>query len=107
MAALTRTQGTVVTTRCVFTNAPQSASPGPADPGTVECKVERPNEDDTTYTYPASIVRDGVGIYHLDIITSYTDADDIGTWTCEWRGSGTGPNVVGAGIFVIDSTAID
>lgn len=54
-----------------------------ADPSTVVCKYQDPSGNETTVTYPTSIVQVSTGVYYLDI-----DVDEAGTWYYRWNGTG-------------------
>jgi len=56
-----------------------------ADPTTVTAKVENPNGTVTTYIYltDAALVRESVGVYHLDI-----DVNVAKTWYYRFEGAG-------------------
>ena len=90
--------GTVVLTSCVFTDTGGVVG----DPGVVECKVRTPAGVTTTYTFnPGAITQTGVGMYQLNIL-----ATEAGSWTVEWIGSGTGPNVVDCRSFSVDDACL-
>ena len=56
----------------------------PADPTEVVVYVISPLGVQTSYSYAAGdVVRDGVGKYHYDLLTS-----DAGTWLYKWQGLG-------------------
>lgn len=59
------------------------------DPSAVVCKYQDPSGNETSVTYPASIVKASTGRYYLDI-----DIDEAGTWYYRWAGTGA---VVAAG----------
>lgn len=63
------------------------------NPAAVVFKYENPNGQETTVTYPASIVRPTTGIYYLDITVSIP-----GIW--RWRTNGDGSIV--DGIFTVN-----
>jgi hypothetical protein len=54
------------------------------DPTTVSCEVTGPSASPTTYTYPASITKDAVGRYHLDI------SPTAGKWSYRFVSTGIG-----------------
>lgn len=54
-----------------------------ADPTAVSCKVRSPSGAVVTYDYPASVARDGVGRYRLDLIPP-----SPGTWHYKWVATG-------------------
>lgn len=54
------------------------------DPATVQLKFRDPLGTLTTFTYPASIVKDAVGLYHYDVDTSAKP----GLWTYDWVAPG-------------------
>jgi hypothetical protein len=71
------------------------------DPTGVTATVRKPDGTTTAYAYPATIVKDGVGLYHLDVTV-----DQSGEWTYKFVGTGTAADV-GPGIFYVkpDPTA--
>lgn len=68
------------------------------DPTTIVCKHQDPSGNETTVTYPTSIVKASTGRYYLDI-----DIDEAGTWYYRWNATGA---VVAAGetSFVVRAT---
>lgn len=56
-----------------------------ADPGALVVRYRDPEGNTTTKTYgsDAEVVRDGVGLYHIDVHT-----DDNGEWAVRWSGTG-------------------
>lgn len=90
--------GTVVTSSCTFT----ASTGGVGDPGVVTCKVKNPLDVVVVETYnPGDIVKDSVGVYHLDVLVT-----DPGAWTLEWIGSVSGPVVVQCAMFFADDACI-
>lgn len=76
----------------------------PVDPTTVTAKTKDPNGVVLTYGYltsPADIVRDELGEYHVDVV-----ADEVGTWTYKWIGTGAG-QAVAAAEFKVDALGSD
>jgi len=60
------------------------APPQLADPTTLACTVQDPQGNQITYTLAASqIVRDGVGLYHLDVTPTIP-----GGWQSWWVAGG-------------------
>lgn len=56
------------------------------DPGTVSLKVVAPDASFITYTYAgAAIVKDSVGVYHVDVAITLA-----GTYRYRWVSTGTG-----------------
>jgi hypothetical protein len=53
------------------------------DPTTVTAKVQTPSGTITTYTYPATVVKDSTGHYHVDV--SVTTA---GLWYYRFESTG-------------------
>lgn len=53
------------------------------DPTAVVCKYQDPSGNETTVTYPTSIVKVATGVYYLDI-----SIDEAGTWYYRWNGTG-------------------
>lgn len=72
--------GDVVQVSCAFT---QNAVP--IDPGTVGLSVEAPDGTIAPYTYPATIIKTGVGLYHVDVTPVLA-----GTYRYRWVSTGTG-----------------
>lgn len=77
-----------------------------ADPTAVAFKVLSPlsGATATTYTYGATadVVKDGVGLYHLDVIVNIK-----GNWTVQMLGTGaTGINAVVEIMIKCDATVI-
>lgn len=109
MSIFTRTAGTIVTSSVLFTLPASSITPGPADPGEVTVIIEKPDESTVTHVWPSdsTIVRDGVGRFHVDIGTVAGDDAGYGVWTVEWQGQVSGPQVVVDSRFNIDANAID
>lgn len=77
--------GDVVHLTAVFTNMSTGL---PVDPSTVTVVVMAPDTSETTYTYPATVIRDSTGNYHVDIpVTSDLIA---GRYRHRWTSTGTG-----------------
>jgi len=74
-------QGQKVRASCTF-----AVDDVATDPTTVTAKVMDPSGNVTTYVYgtDAELVRDGTGIYHLDVVT-----DEEGEWRFRFEGTGT------------------
>jgi len=55
------------------------------DPTAVTAKVKKPGGTVTTYVYltDAALVRDGAGLFHLDVTT-----DEKGEWNFRFEGTG-------------------
>lgn len=69
------------------------------DPSTVSLKVTKPSGTTTTYAYnPGTIVKDGTGLYHLDV-----SADEVGRWYYTWISTGTG-QAAENGEFMVEAT---
>jgi hypothetical protein len=65
----------------VFTHvAPNTQA---ADPSAVSLFLTDPTGVVTLYTYPAQVVRDGVGQYHYTFTASKS-----GVWAYKWQGTG-------------------
>lgn len=58
-------------------------SPTFIDPDTVTLRVKPPALATQVYEYPADIIKDDDGHYHLDV-----DASTSGTWFYRWEGTG-------------------
>lgn len=67
----------------------QSLAGVDTDPTTIVCKYQDPSGNETSVTYPTSIVKSSTGRYYLDI-----DVDEAGTWYYRWNATGA---VVAAG----------
>lgn len=50
------------------------------DPATVKLSYQPPTGAAVVFTYPASIIKDAVGLYHYDVDTT----GKVGLWTYEW-----------------------
>jgi hypothetical protein len=57
------------------------------DPPTVVLYVIDPTGTITQYSYPSQIIKDGVGLYHFDIVPMIS-----GNWWYKWQGAGSGIN---------------
>ena len=55
------------------------------DPTTVALTVKLPNATLLTYSFPATITRDSLGTFHVDIQPTLS-----GTWRYGWLSTGTG-----------------
>jgi hypothetical protein len=55
------------------------------DPTTVTCKIMDPSKNVTTYVYgaDAALVKDSIGVYHVDVIT-----DEKKQWNYRFEGTG-------------------
>ena len=60
------------------------------DPSAVVVTITDPSgvADALTYGVDAEVVKDEVGIYHVDV-----DADEAGTWNYKFQSTGTGQGV--------------
>lgn len=69
--------------RCSVTFAVSGTA---TDPTTVTAKVKSPSGILTTYVYGthAELVRDGTGLYHVDVTTN-----EIDQWNFRFEGTGT------------------
>jgi hypothetical protein len=65
------------------------------DPSTVALNVSK-RSGPTTYTYPATVIKDSAGNYHVDV-----SATERGTWLYEWVTTGTG-QAAEHGEFVVE-----
>lgn len=66
------------------------------DPTTVTLVIETPGKVETTYTYSGGgVTRDSVGVFRRDV-----DANESGTWSWRWIGTGAVADV-DEGQFVI------
>ena len=75
--------GDLVRLTATFTNTSEVVT----DPTTVTCLVKLRyviGSTATTYTYPATIIKDSTGVYHVDV-TPTTE----GIWDYRWVGTGT------------------
>ncbi len=68
------------------------------DPSTVTLKVEKPAGTITTYTYPATVIRDALGKYHVDV-----NIDATKGWRYRWETTGTG-QAAEEGQFIVEPT---
>jgi hypothetical protein len=73
-----------VTLSVAFTQVEGGAA---IDPPTVILYVQDPNGVITQYAYPAQVIKDGVGLYHYDLVPSVS-----GNWWYKWQGAGSGIN---------------
>jgi hypothetical protein len=87
--------GSTVRFTCTFTDptrtdAPVDPSTGNTlvDPTTVTAKLKKPDGSITTKVYgtDVEVVRDDVGIYHMDVA-----GDASGSWVIGWIGTGALP----------------
>lgn len=71
----------------------------PTDPTTVTCVIKSPDGTETEYVYgtDAELVRDGVGVYHLDLV-----ADQNKRWYYRYAGTGV-CEAVEEGSFLVRS----
>lgn len=72
----------------------------PTDPDTVTLEVTDPTGAANTYTHPATVTRDGVGVFHKDVTCSLA-----GEWTYKWTGTGAATDVV-VGTFTVHETTL-
>jgi hypothetical protein len=79
-------KGEPVLCEATFTN-PETDEP--LDPDTVILKVQDPDEIETSYTYgvDAEVIKDSVGVYHLDVL-----ANKSGTWFYRYESPGQAAN---------------
>jgi hypothetical protein len=70
------------------------------DPTTVRARYKPPTGAEVALDYgvDAALVRDDVGLYHVDL-----DANEAGTWTYRWEGAGVAQAVAEAR-FKIDAS---
>lgn len=54
------------------------------DPTTIVLEYKKPDGTTTSKTYPDTIVKDGTGVYHIDITM-----DQAGEWRAKWTGTGS------------------
>jgi uncharacterized protein YfaS (alpha-2-macroglobulin family) len=66
------------------------------DPGTVALTVSK-RSGRANYTYPATVIKDSAGNYHVDV-----SATERGTWLYEWITTGTG-QATEHGEFVVEA----
>jgi hypothetical protein len=68
-------------------SAPFVAGGVAIDPATVTLAIKTPAGVTTTYTYgvDSGLLKDGVGLYHLDVAASAS-----GTWFWNWSSTGVG-----------------
>lgn len=80
------TLGALVRISCTFTDQ----NGVPTDPASVSAAIKTPTGTVTNYAYPATIVRDGVGLYHVDVSTTGASVAEAGTWVYRWASTGAG-----------------
>lgn len=70
------------------------------DPSVVTGKVKPPGATTLNFPYGSSaqLVRDGIGLYHLDMVVTAT-----GLWRYRWEGSGSA-SIAGEGTFDVSNT---
>ena len=73
-------KGQKVRVRCTFT-----VDGVPTDPTTITCKIMDPSRNVTPYVYgtDGELVRDGTGVYHVDVVT-----DETQEWNFRFEGTG-------------------
>jgi hypothetical protein len=71
------------------------------DPAAVTCTVRAPSGAVTTYSYPATLFRDAVGVYRTEFV-----ADEPGTWWTRYEGSGVVEAVNESAVSVRPSAVI-
>lgn len=87
--------------RCaVPASAPFAVNGTPTDPDTIVFKVRTPAGVETTYTYAIgpTVVRDGVGQYHVDVLLNQT-----GRWWYRWEGTGAVETAAEQMLYVIET----
>jgi hypothetical protein len=85
------TKGATVRVTGTFRNAAGAL----ADPSTVTFKYRIGQGATTTRTYPATIIRDSMGVYHVDLAASTS-----GTWWYRWESTGDPQTSVEVAYFV-------
>ncbi len=93
---LTFPKGAVVRIDAEFTDEAGLA----VDPTTVRARYKPPTASEVALVYGSDVrvVRDGVGLYHVDL-----EADEAGTWSYRWEGTGSAQAVAEAR-FKIDAS---
>lgn len=93
---LTFPKGAVVRIDAEFTDEAGVA----IDPTAVRARYKPASSVEVTLVYGADVrvVRDGVGLYHVDL-----EANEAGTWTYRWEGAGVAQAVAEAR-FKIDAS---
>lgn len=89
--------GSAVRLSAAFT---QFGTGTPTDPLTITLVYEDPSGTVTTLVYgSSSIARDGVGLYHNDMVVNL-----VGVWTYRWSGTFTVGAAVSEGSFTVGGT---
>lgn len=70
------------------------------DPSTLQLVVTN-DAGSTTYTYPATIVKDSTGVYHYDVLAS-----TVGTYRFSWQSLATGEEVKSEGYFNVTASTV-
>jgi len=70
--------------RSTVTFATTAVPPVNTDPSTIAVTIDPPGTGLVSYTYPATIVKDSTGVYHVD----FTLTGPSGRWTITWVGTG-------------------
>lgn len=70
------------------------------DPSTLQLVVTN-DAGSTTYTYPATIVKDSTGVYHYDVLAS-----TVGTYRFSWQSLATGEEVKSEGFFNVTASTV-
>lgn len=70
------------------------------DPTTITVQIKKPDGTVLTYVYgvDAEVVRDGVGLYHVDI-----NLDQVGTWYYRFAGTGACVAAAETEFYVLES----
>lgn len=94
---LTFPKGAVVRIDAEFTDEAGAA----VDPTTVRARYKAPTSAEVALDYGVDVrvVRDGVGLYHVDL-----EAAESGTWSYRWEGTGVAQAVAEAR-FKIETSA--
>jgi hypothetical protein len=72
----------------------------PTDPTTITLTVTDPTGASVDYTHPATVTRDGAGIYHKDVTCSAA-----GEWTYKWVGTGAATDTT-VGTFTVQEATL-
>lgn len=70
------------------------------DPATIQLVVTN-DAGSTTYTYPATVVKDSTGVYHYDVLAS-----TVGTYRFSWQSLATGEEVKSEGFFNVTASTV-
>jgi hypothetical protein len=70
------------------------------DPSTLQLVVTN-DAGSTTYTYPATVVKDSTGVYHYDVLAS-----TVGTYRYSWQSLATGEEVKSEGFFNVTASTV-